>query len=104
MINKLPSVVVVTPTGEEIGSTEVQYYSRHFLEADVDFKNRDIQLNFSTRQALYDFARSLLQEAVFGEGGQKEFYPLAADGKELVIEGVRMKENSSRIFVFYGDE
>ena len=104
MTNKLPSVVVVTSTGEEVSSSDVQSDRRHFLKADVDLKNRDIQLSFSTRQALYDFAKSLLQEAVFGQGGQKEFYPLAVEEKELVVDGVRMKEKSSRIFVLYGDE
>ncbi|TDK66386.1 hypothetical protein [Sapientia aquatica] len=104
MTNKLPSVVVVTPTGEEVSSSDVQNDSRHFLNADVNIENRDIQLSFSTRQAMYDFAKSLLQESVYGKGGQKEFYPLAAESKNLVVDGVRMSEKSSRIFVFYEDE
>jgi len=103
MKNKLPSVVVVTSAGEEVSSPDVQNDSRHFLSADVNVENRDIQLTFSTRQAMYDFAKSLLQEAVFGKGGQKEFYPLATNGKNLVVDGVRMSDKSSRIFVFYED-
>jgi len=40
---------------------------------------------------------------VYGMGGQKEYYPLISDGKALVVEGARLVEDSSRIFVAYGD-
>lgn len=51
-----------------------------------------------------DFAKSLLQEAVFGQGGQQEFLPLISDGNAMVSNGVRMTEGSSRVFVFYPDK
>jgi len=104
MNEKLPNTVVVTPAGDEISSDELLENEMHFLRGEVDISNRDIYLNFSSRQSLYDFARSLLQEAVYGSGGQKEFYPLICDGKALVVEGARLDESSSRIFVFYPDQ
>ncbi len=103
MTNKLSNVITVTPDGDDIPSSAVLWNEHHSLQAKIDAENRDVYLNFSSRQALYDFARSLLQEAVFGVGGQKEFYPLVADGKSLVVEGVRLAESSSRVFVTYKD-
>jgi hypothetical protein len=50
---------------------------------------------------MYDFARSLLHEAIYGIGGQEEFYPLGYEGKMEVINGVRMSNDSARVFVFY---
>lgn len=56
---------------------------------------------------MYDFAVSLLHEAVYenggmvnGKGGLKEFLP---SNGERVVDGVRVKEDSSRIFVFYNE-
>jgi hypothetical protein len=100
---KLLDTVTVTCAGDEIPSDEVLQNEQHFLCEEVDTSNRDIYLNFSSRRALYDFARSLLQEAVYGVGRQKEFYPLVSDGHALVVEGVRLTENSSRIFVAYDE-
>ena len=103
MIGKLVDTVVVTRDGDEIPSNEVLQNEKHFLRGEIDASNRDIYLAFSSRQALFDFARSLLQEAVYGVGGQKEFYPLISDGKALVVEGARLVEGSSRIFITYSE-
>lgn len=99
----LSNTVVVTAT-DDVSSEAVQKDSRHHLTSEMDVKNGDIYLRFSSRLAMYDFAKSLLQEAVFGEGGQQEFLPLISDGNALVSNGVRMTEGSSRVFVFYPDE
>jgi len=104
MIDKLLDTVVVTRDGDEISSRELLQNEKHYLYGEIDASNRDIYLKFSSRQALYDFARSLLQEAVYGQGGRKEFYPLISEGKALVVEGARLLEGSSRIFVEYGEE
>ena len=103
-MNKLPSTVTVTPGGEEIPSKEVLQLEKHFLLAQVDTGNRDISLNFSSREAMYEFAKALLQEAVFGASGQMELYPLLVDGRSLVVNGTRLVEGSSRIFVSYSDD
>lgn len=86
---------------KEIPSREVLLEERHFLTAEADSLKKNIYLTFSTRNALFDFAKSLLHEAVCGESGQQEFYPLSEKGIALVVDGVRLTEESSRIFVFY---
>jgi len=105
--NHLPNTVTVTPGGDELGSSEVVGGKHHFLSASVDVGNKDVCLNFSTRRAMYDFARSLLHEAVYGNGGMvdgkgglKEFLP---SNEERVVDGVRVKEGSSRVFIFYNE-
>lgn len=100
-MKKLLSTVIVTPNGDEIPSQDVLNEEKHFLLAQVNTGNRDISLNFSSRDAMYEFAKALLQEAVFGVGGQMEFYPLITDGRPLVVNGARLVEGSSRIFVSY---
>jgi hypothetical protein len=103
----LPNTITVTPEGEEVGSTEVRDGKHHFLAASVDVDRKDIYLNFSTRRAMYDFAVSLLHEAVYGSGGMvdgkgglKEVLPYDGD---LVVDGVRVKQDSSRVFIFYNE-
>lgn len=102
-MSRLSETVIITSAGEGIPSDETLQNEQNYLSAEVDVDNRDVCLKFSSRQALYDFAISLLQEAVFGDGSQKEFYPLISDGKALVVEGVRLVDGSSRIFVTYGE-
>lgn len=103
MSNLLNAQIRVTQSGDEIPSEEVLKDDRHCLYAKVDKENGDITLDFSSRMAMYDFARTLLHEAVYGVGGQKEFYPLGFDGKLMVVDGVRLTLESSRIFVVYKD-
>lgn len=101
MMCKLPNTVVVTIEGDEVPLSELLQNEKHVVCGDIDTDNRDIYLKLSSRQALYDFARSLLQEAVYGVGGQKEFYQLISDGNALVVQGARLSEDGSRIFVMY---
>lgn len=103
-MNKLPTTIVIGPDGDGIPSGEVLRDERHFLRSTVDVGNRDIYFEFSSRQALQDFAMSLLHEAIYGHGGQKEFYPLIVDGKALVVDGARLVADSSRIFVSYAEK
>lgn len=103
-MDKLPHFLQIDPSGEDVTSETTQLDAGHTLTASVDQANGDIHLNFSSRQALYDFARSLLHEAVFETSGQKEFYPLGFGGKQLVVGGARLTPDSGRIFVFYPSE
>lgn len=103
MNKKLPSTVVLTAT-DDVSSDEVQKDERHYLNSEVNRDNGDVYLRFSSRLAMYEFAKSMLQEAAFGRGGQQEFLPLIFEGRALVSNGVRMTEDSSRIFAFYPDE
>lgn len=104
MNTELPTTIVITPEGDEISSLGVQEGRHHVLRAECDTRNRDIYLNFSTRRAMYDFAVSLLHESVYGTGGMQEFYPLIDNGNALVVNGVRMSGDSSRLFVCYESE
>ena len=99
---ELPPAIVVTPDGEEVSSLDVQRGNHHRLRVGTDSGSGDVALNFSTRRAMYDFAVSLLQEAVYGTSGQQEFYPLGIDGNWVVVNGVRLSEDSARLLVFYG--
>ena len=100
-MDNLPHALIINPDGENIISKEVFSDDRHTLKVEVNAGNKYVHLEFSSRQALYDFARSLLHEAVYGQGGQKEFYPLIVEGKMLVVDGARLTEESSRIFINY---
>ena len=99
---ELPPAIVVSPDGEEVSSLDVQKGNQHRLRVETDSGSGDVALNFSTRRAMYDFAVSLLQEAVYGTSGQQEFYPLGIDGNWMVVNGARMSEDSARLRVFYG--
>lgn len=90
----------ISESADDIPLDEVIANEAHQLSVDAD-ANRNVYLNFSSRLAMYDFARSLLHEALYGRGGQKEFYPLEYHGKLEVIDGVRMSLDSARMFVFY---
>jgi hypothetical protein len=96
-----PIQVTIGMDGEDIVSEEVATDSRHTLKVSVDQETADVYFEFSSRQALHDFARSLFHTAVYDDGDQKEFYPLILNGDALVVEGVRLTPGSSRFFVRY---
>jgi hypothetical protein len=100
-VNAPTHELTIEEDGECILSKQVASDGRHRLHVHVDPANSDVYFDFSSRQALYDFAKSLLHEAVYGQSGRKEFYPLIADGQELVVEGARLTEGSSRLFISY---
>ena len=101
MSTQMSPEIFITESGDEIPSQELIYDERHHLSVDVDTDNRDVYLNFSSRLAMYDFARALLHEALYGRGGAAEFRPFEYEGKMEVIDGVRMSPYSVRLFVFY---
>ena len=71
---ELPPAIVVTPD-KEVSSLDVQKGNYRRLRVETDSGSGEIALNFSTPRAMYDFAVSLLQEAVYGTSGQQEFVP-----------------------------
>lgn len=91
----------VTKDGNDIPSDETLENDRHRLVATVDKSNGDIYLKFSSRLALYDFARNLVREAIFGETDSLELYPLSYENKLQIVNGVRLSLDSSRIFIGY---
>lgn len=98
-MKNLNATITIDPDGENIVSQEVLNDEGHQLKVSVNLNNADVYMEFTSRQALYDFAKSLLHEAVFGDSGQREFFPLITEGKALVVDGVRLGEGSSRVFV-----
>lgn len=74
----------------------------HALSASCDRDNGDIYLRFSSRLALHEFAKRLLYAGKFERDGWLEFYPLSEPGgDQLVVDGVRLSANSSRVFVAF---
>lgn len=104
MTKLMPAQILITESGDEIPSPEILSNEAHCLSVEVSADNKYACFNFSSRLAMYDFARSLLHEAIYGIGGQEEFYPLEYEGKMEVINGVRMSNDSSRVFIFYPRE
>jgi hypothetical protein len=94
----------ITESADEIPLEEVGTNEAHQLSVEGDADNKDVYLSFSSRLAMYDFARSLLHEALYGRGGMAKFYPLEYEGKREAINGVRMSPDSARLFVFYQDD
>ena len=102
MIEK-KEIVEITESGDDIPSPDVLNNEAHYLKASINEKNNDIYLSFSSKLAMYDFARSLLHESLFGVGGSIELYYLEFKGKNLVCDGVRLSNESPRIFIEYPD-
>jgi hypothetical protein len=92
------SKIFISESGDEIPSAEVISNEAHSLSVEVNGDNQYASLHFKSRLAMYDFARVLLHEALYGVGGEKEFYPLRFQGKLEVVDGVRMSDDSARIF------
>ena len=84
---------------EEVISNE-----SHNLEVKINPNYPSINMGFSSREALYDFAKMLMWHAVYGETGEVSFFPLSAVGsdKNELVNGVRMIGESPRIFVEFG--
>lgn len=101
MSDLLKPNIFISEEAADIPSETVASSEDHILTASVDTENRDIYLRFSSRIAMYDFARSLLHEAIYEVGAQMELYPLAFEGKLLLVNGVRLSRGSSRIFISY---
>lgn len=89
------------PSIDNLYSRERSQNPRHSLKARVDQANASIYLDFSTRLAMYEFALSLAHEAPYGKGGVYERGP--SDGL-VAVEGVRLTNDSSRLFAFYDSD
>lgn len=98
---KIPDLVTIAVGDDDFPSEEVLKDKAHCISAKVCPINKDINLTFCSRESFYDFARSVLREAMFETSGQMELYPLIVDGAPEVVDGCRLTEDSSRIFIFY---
>jgi hypothetical protein len=79
---------------------EVESNSVHVVTVTVDAEHNYAVIEAKSREALYEFGRSLMEEALYGHG-EAEFYPLVVDGNALVVNGARLPEGSARLFVHY---
>ncbi len=98
MKNLLSPDINITEEGDEIPLDINLKDESHYLSAKVDADNGDIYLSFSSRVAMYDFARNLLHESIYGSGSI-ELYPLGSNDKLHIVNGVRLSLDSSRIFI-----
>lgn len=101
MDNLLTPNIIVTPDGDEIPLDINADDATHYLKVHSDEENGDVYLEFSSRVALYDFARELLRVSVFQRGTQVEFRSQKINGVLENLNGVRMSEDSPRLFVSY---
>lgn len=77
--------------------------TKHFLNIQFNLLGY-IELMFSSLFACKLFALSLIQEAVYGQNSQKEFYPLIEDdGYLCIIDGIRLTPNSLRLIINYDE-
>jgi len=93
----MKSNIEILPDSEV--SDEVAGAEAHNIRVRVDAQNQDVYLECSSREALYELGKALLAEALYGNG-QTEFYTLGQEEKRLVVNGVRLTGDSSRVFVF----
>lgn len=84
----------------EYVNNEVQENEIHSVRASVDTVGNSCLLEFRSREALFELGRTLMHEAIYGSG-ELELFPLVVEGKELVVNGVRLTEQSARLFVHY---
>ncbi|MFO1513452.1 MAG: hypothetical protein U1F83_11145 [Verrucomicrobiota bacterium] len=82
---------------------EVQNNEAHHISVIVDSPTQHVLFECSSREALFELGRTLMEEALFGTG-ELELYPLVANGKALVVNGARLVENSARVFVHFPKE
>lgn len=92
--------IQITEDGDDIPLDINLNNEKHQLSVEINKKNADVHLNFSSRVAMYDFARNLLHEAIYGKSEYIELLPLAYEGELLLSEGVRLTMNSSRVFIY----
>ena len=92
--------IELTEDGDNIPSEIYLIENEHQLQVKLNESNRYVNFIFSSRLAMYEFGKAIMHEAIFGEGGFQEFYPMEIEASKLeVINGVRMSLDSARIFI-----
>jgi hypothetical protein len=94
-------IIKISEDRDEIVKKRNINEDNNFVDIKVNKINNDIYLNFSSRLTLYDFARSLLYESLVGDFGQLEFYHLEQDGRNYVVNGLRLFNEKHRLFINY---
>ena len=92
--------IEIDEDGNGIPSEIVLNDESHSLEVTINADNKYVKLQFSTSQAMRDFAKNLLHASYYGTGSI-ELYPLGSENGLLVVDGVRLTKNSARVFIEY---
>ena len=96
----MSQTIVIDEEASDIPTDVVFNNEEHNLEIKVDSGNDYVNFEFSSREAMRGFAKSLLHESYYGSGSV-ELFPLVSENKALVVNGVRLTEKSARVFVWY---
>ena len=92
--------IELTEDGDNIPSDIYLIENEHQLQVELNESNRYVNFIFSSRLAMYEFGKAIMHEAIFGEGGFQEFYPMEVEAsKPEIINGVRMNLDSARLFI-----
>lgn len=100
MPKKLNNHLVISQSGDEIPLQEVLDDERHRLIVSIDESHNLADLEFTTREAMYDFGRFLLWNSIYSISGEFEISPRIWDGKIQAVDGVRLDPKSVRLFIF----
>jgi hypothetical protein len=73
----------------------------HTLDVKVDEPLDDVYLEFSSRLAMQEFAKSLLYASVWGGNGFSEHHPHTLGANLPVVNGIRLTRESVRLFILY---
>lgn len=95
------SCITIYDSDDDYPSAEYYKEKKHFIETSIVDNGTKAKLFFSNRFSLFEFARCLLFEALYGDNSSMELYHLD-DGR--LMYGIRMTERSSRFFIWYNDE
>ncbi|MGY3778271.1 hypothetical protein [Isobaculum melis] len=80
---------------------EKDHTEKDTMELKINVAHHYIYMKFSSRVALHNFARSLLDESLNENQGFIEFYHLSDNDKTDVVNGTRLSKDSPRLFVEY---
>lgn len=110
--NNLPTEISITKNpdendllfmGDEVGALTWED-EKHQLKVSINEKENYALFLFTTREMLYDFAVALLSDAV-NDGCARECLPYQDfDGRIPSCDGIRMSIDSSRLFIFWGND
>ena len=95
--------IEITEGADGVPSDTVLNDESHSLAVKVDSQNNGVYFSFSSRESLRDFAKTLLHESYYGSG-TVELYPIGTENGWLVVNGVRLTEQSSRVFIWYPEK
>ena len=101
MENNLPVNINLTKNDNKIGKL-IKNYVKHQLKVSIDPESycTDAYLDFTSEEALYDFALSLLHSAIYSKKLQKRYTPIKDNNGNLFVkDGIRLSEDSCDLII-----